>query len=120
MSSLVNLIDILDLGPLAVKGMMPRYEVFLDAPSVSEWRNSPQNIQYHWETYIDEDAGSDWDSIQDSDLPFPPATLAAASRRISSIYGNIIWRQDEDDPSSLESQLHPREGSRFPIIMRWT
>jgi hypothetical protein len=95
---------------------MPRYEVFLDAPSVSEWRNASEDIQYHWESYIDEDVSSGRDSTQDSDRPFPPATLAAASRRISSIYGNIIWRQDEDDPSSMESQVNDRqlrEGTRF-------
>jgi hypothetical protein len=81
---------------------MPRYEVFLNPPSVSDLR-TPDPQSYTWEIFVAEP------SENDSPLP-PPATLAAASRRISSIYGNIIWQDDESDEVESQNSQQIRGG----------
>ncbi|KAF9008166.1 hypothetical protein BDZ89DRAFT_1095311 [Hymenopellis radicata] len=59
------------------------YRVFLGAPSMADLNKAP-NASYHWETFTEEPAESQ-SKLEESqfDALLPPATLAAASRRIS-------------------------------------
>ncbi|KAJ6617654.1 hypothetical protein B0H10DRAFT_1796993 [Mycena sp. CBHHK59/15] len=67
--------------------------VFLGAPRASEINRSPS--EYHWRT-VSSIAESDPDTII-----YPPATLEAASHRISLIYQNVIFDEsEEDDPNN--------------------
>lgn len=59
------------------------YSIFLGAPSASALNEDPRN--YEWKTI----------SLPGS-LP-PPATLDAATRRISLYYQNIIFREDGEE-----------------------
>ena len=71
---------------------MPQFRIFLGAPSRGEaFRTSMQS--YQWQTVESK--------VQAPSVIFPPATLEAASRRISLIYQNIIFKdQDHQDPEN--------------------
>ncbi|KAJ3535488.1 hypothetical protein NMY22_g6467 [Coprinellus aureogranulatus] len=125
------------LGPSHITGLLPllhvtpMYRVFLGAPPISTW-NSTES--YHWQTISTSDlrhphstpltaANSNeqesfmqWPmkSISASRLQradsfmYPPATLEAASRRISMIYRNAIFDRteagDADEPEEEEGE----------------
>ncbi|KAL6303504.1 hypothetical protein BKA93DRAFT_826566 [Sparassis latifolia] len=65
--------------------MAPSYRVFIGAPSPKDLRNPA--VSYHWQIV----------SSKPVTFTLPPATLEAASRRISLLYQNIIFRESEDD-----------------------
>ncbi|OCB83979.1 hypothetical protein A7U60_g8650 [Sanghuangporus baumii] len=99
------------------------YRIFLSAPSSASLKNTAgQN--FTWCTARSErsgfgtsqDAGKDAplgacidteDSTMDGETRgwlLPPATLGAASQRISDIYKNVIFPQDDDDGLDLHEQ----------------
>ena len=62
---------------------MVRFRVFLGAPVAADVGTDPDG-------YV-------WQTIQES--PYPPATLDAASRRVSLLYQNVIFDDvSEPDP----------------------
>ncbi|KZT23880.1 hypothetical protein NEOLEDRAFT_1095249 [Neolentinus lepideus HHB14362 ss-1] len=80
---------------------MPRYRVFVGAPSVQDIiniANSEGENTYEWQTV----SSSSTASRTGSDLLLPPATLEAASRRVESFYGNIIFDDDDEEPDEEE------------------
>jgi hypothetical protein len=85
------------------------FRVFLGAPSKVDVQQDPSS--YHWQTV------SSKSSAEASQLPLlPPATLEAASRRISLIYQNIIFDDAEDEQEYHEEEvLENDEGRGAPI-----
>lgn len=85
------------------------FRVFLGAPSKADVQQDPSS--YHWQTV------SSKSSTAASQLPLlPPATLEAASRRISLIYQNIIFGDAEDEQEYHEEEvLENDEGRGAPI-----
>ena len=86
---------------------MVRFRVFLGAPSAADIDTDPSD--YVWQTLQDS-------SITQHSLafvPYPPATLDAASRRISLLYQNVIFdsisdsREPELDHVSASQQDDP-------------
>lgn len=76
------------------------FRIFLGAPSrfeVLQRRTEPSD--FRWQTVY---SGSAPQSSYP--LTLPPATLEAASRKISELYGNIIFQED-DDVNEAQSQL---------------
>jgi hypothetical protein len=63
---------------------MTHYRVFLGAPSISDLKKDPA-ATYTWKTVEPPSAAAT------QALVYPPATLEAASRRISLLYQNIIF-----------------------------
>ena len=54
---------------------------------------------YQWQTIESKSRG-----IQPPSIIFPPATLEAASRRVSLIYQNIIFKdQDDEEPENSDN-----------------
>lgn len=85
------------------------YHVFLGAPSPADLKRTTEET-YHWEHYAEER------NATQQDVPLPPATLAAASRRISRLYKNIIFQDGALEASQqLEhGKIHPTtRGSRI-------
>jgi hypothetical protein len=77
---------------------MTHYRVFLGAPSRAEMRQSSGS--YQWQTVSSEPSLS-------ASVIFPPATLEAASRRISLIYQGVIFKEpDEGDDVDEKMDLH--------------
>ncbi|KAF9268601.1 hypothetical protein L218DRAFT_977130 [Marasmius fiardii PR-910] len=79
------------------------FHVFLGAPVTRELRERPID-EFHgcWETYEpSEPQTSKSDSITSNDVfnlsPPPPATMEGASRRISLMYKNAIFQDEEED-----------------------
>ncbi|THV01917.1 hypothetical protein K435DRAFT_377221 [Dendrothele bispora CBS 962.96] len=83
------------------------YRIFLGAPTVQEVLQQDRNggsAPYNWVTISsDEPTTSQHSSSDFSGLLLPPATLEAASRRISLIYQNIIF-QDKDEDEDIEDE----------------
>ncbi|KAL5537251.1 hypothetical protein ACEPAF_1074 [Sanghuangporus sanghuang] len=99
------------------------YRIFLSAPSSASLKNTAGQ-SFTWCTARSErsgfgtsqDAGKDAplgacidteDSTMDGETRgwlLPPATLGAASQRISDIYKNVIFPQDDDDGLDLHEQ----------------
>jgi hypothetical protein len=81
---------------------MTHYRVFLGAPSISDLKKDPA-VSYTWKTVEPPSAAAT------QALVYPPATLEAASRRISLLYQNIIFdesnEQGSDEERSEGSQL---------------
>ncbi|KAJ7499685.1 hypothetical protein FB451DRAFT_1206199 [Mycena latifolia] len=73
--------------------------VFLGAPSASDIHRNP--TEYHWRTL-----SSPKPATQSSSQAalYPPATLEAASRRISLMYQNVIFddSKEEEDPDDRQ------------------
>ncbi len=69
------------------------YRVFLGAPSIADLNRAP-DASYHWEHFT-EQLGEKVEESQFVNALLPPSTLAAASRRISRLYENIIFQNDE-------------------------
>jgi hypothetical protein len=78
---------------------MTHFRVFLGAPSINELKKDPA-VSYTWKTVEPPSAAAT------QALVYPPATLEAASRRISMFYQNIIF--DESNEEADEE----REGSQ--------
>ena len=74
------------------------YRIFLGAPSARELRESTGNETYQWKTITYPMAQDEADtSVSLNDMPLPPLTLEAATQRISLLYQNIIFDEDEDE-----------------------
>jgi hypothetical protein len=76
--------------------MMTHFRVFLGAPSVSDLKKEPAG-SYTWKTIEPPLAETS------QALLYPPATLEAASRRISLFYQNIIF--DDSDEEAFDQEL---------------
>ncbi|KIK38724.1 hypothetical protein CY34DRAFT_90459 [Suillus luteus UH-Slu-Lm8-n1] len=79
---------------------MTHFRVFLGAPSINELKKDPA-VSYTWKTVEPPSAAAT------QALVYPPATLEAASRRISMFYQNIIFDESNEEASDEE-----REGSQ--------
>ncbi|KIM77516.1 hypothetical protein PILCRDRAFT_617244 [Piloderma croceum F 1598] len=87
---------------------MTQYRVFLGAPSRAEMRRSSGS--YQWQTVSSE-------PLPSASVIFPPATLEAASRRISLIYQGVIFKEpDEGDGVGEKMDLH---GSDQTTAITW-
>ncbi|KAI9061675.1 hypothetical protein FKP32DRAFT_1686963 [Trametes sanguinea] len=85
--------------------MATRYRVFYGAPSAQDLRKPYSKMR--WQTVTTSDARS-------GPLTLPPATLAAASRRISMMYENVIFGESQEDdeacvgdPAGGNEEPHP-------------
>ncbi|KAG2747662.1 hypothetical protein P692DRAFT_20574627 [Suillus brevipes Sb2] len=81
---------------------MTHYRVFLGAPSISDLKKDPA-VTYTWKTVEPPSAAAT------QALVYPPATLEAASRRISLLYQNIIFDESNEEGSDEERS----EGSQL-------
>lgn len=80
---------------------MAQYRVFLGAPSTTRLKQSADKIEtFQWQTISSNTSSS---STAPTNIIFPPATLEAASRRISLIYQNIIFTDADDDLGELDN-----------------
>ncbi|OSD04101.1 hypothetical protein PYCCODRAFT_176577 [Trametes coccinea BRFM310] len=68
--------------------MTTRYHVFYGAPSEKDLRKPSSKLRWQTVTTCDTRSGP---------LTLPPATLAAASRRISMMYENVIFGESQRD-----------------------
>ncbi|KAJ8081552.1 hypothetical protein PM082_007397 [Marasmius tenuissimus] len=83
------------------------FQVFLGAPTAKELRSTPTDSYGRWETF-DSSYSHPHTQLQASTSisglsPLPPATLEAASRRISRIYQNAIFQDVEDEEEGNDS-----------------
>ncbi|KAJ7598985.1 hypothetical protein C8J56DRAFT_915586 [Mycena floridula] len=69
------------------------YTIFLGAPSIEDIDVNPD--EYNWTTFSPDPP---------TDNILPPSTLDAAKRRISLLYENIIFRDEDEPDSMIESQ----------------
>jgi hypothetical protein len=81
--------------------VMTSLHIFLGAPSRSDLENA-EALEYSWQTVTVCPMAT---STSESEPVFPPATLAAAGRRLSAIYGNMIFKDEEDEPNLEESDM---------------
>ncbi|KAJ4470574.1 hypothetical protein C8J55DRAFT_563903 [Lentinula edodes] len=85
------------------------YHVFLGAPSAKSLsKSSRENLQYTWTKVCSPQGVTNGPPLSLS-LPYslpPPATLEAASRRISLIYQNAIFQdtESEEEPEELQEE----------------
>ncbi|KAJ7204631.1 hypothetical protein B0H12DRAFT_1243591 [Mycena haematopus] len=70
--------------------------VYLGAPCASEINRNPN--EYHWRTVSSKSASP----ASSQTAVYPPATLEAASRRISLMYQNVIFNESKDEPEDDE------------------
>ncbi|KIJ93123.1 hypothetical protein K443DRAFT_112538 [Laccaria amethystina LaAM-08-1] len=94
------------------------YRIFLGAPSPQDLANidSSAASAYHWQTVSSSSRipskSSSTRLIETQSLILPPATLEAASRRISLIYQNIIFDESKDEEGdSLVEEDDLRDGN---------
>ncbi|KAF9066686.1 hypothetical protein BDP27DRAFT_1449570 [Rhodocollybia butyracea] len=86
------------------------YHVFLGAPSAKSLLQQPQDeTQHSWITL------SSSKNLPSTDLLPPPATLEAASRRISLMYQNAIFRDNEQE----EDQKYQEESQEEETRITW-
>ena len=76
---------------------MKSYRVFLGAPPASEIKI--RRDEYHWQT-VSEPAAT-LVSQHHVDITLPVTIVEAASKRISALYENIIFREDDDESHYL-------------------
>ena len=105
--------------------LMP-YRVFLGAPSPQDLANidSSAASAYHWQTVSSSSRlpskSSSTRFIATQSFILPPATLEAASRRISLIYQNVIFDESKDEEGdSLLEEDHLRHGNEFRKLGGW-
>jgi hypothetical protein len=98
-----------------------RYIVFLGAPSPSSTLNDVvDDVQYRWRTLS---STSNPISTIDSFSGYPSSALDGASRRISTMYENIIFADDQEgegDTQAVEEELigdGQRGEARLPLIV---
>lgn len=84
-------------GALLHPTSMTQYRVFLGAPSRAETQQTLRS--YQWQTVSS-------DFSPHASVIFPPATLEAASRRISLIYQNIIFTETDQEEFINDGQGH--------------
>jgi len=86
-----------------------RYTVFLGAPSPSSTHsNRDDGIFYQWRRLATSTNTVSKDTSVDSFSGYPSSALDGASRRISAIYENIIFAdedEDEGDTQAVEEDL---------------
>lgn len=76
-----------------------RYTVFLGAPSPS----SDDGISYQWRTLAPTlDQASQDTTSSDLFEGFPSSALDAASRRISTMYENVIFADEDEDEGDTQ------------------
>jgi hypothetical protein len=80
---------------------MSSLHIFLGAPSRSDLENV-DDLEYSWQTVTVRPTST---PASESAPVLPPATLAAAGRRLSAIYGNMIFKDEEDEPNLEESDM---------------
>jgi hypothetical protein len=86
------------LSFLATPTLM-RYTVFLGAPSPS----SDDGISYQWRTLAPTlDQASQDTTSSDLFAGFPSSALDAASRRISTMYENVIFADEDEDEGDTQ------------------
>jgi hypothetical protein len=93
---------------------MTSLHIFLGAPSRSDLENAEAR-EYSWQTVTVCPMAT---STSESEPVFPPATLAAAGRRLSAIYGNMIFKDEEDEPNLEESETSRDHGASGVSICR--
>ncbi|KAG2063955.1 hypothetical protein BDR04DRAFT_1036643 [Suillus decipiens] len=74
---------------------MTHFRVFLGAPSVSDLKKDPAS-SYTWKTIEPPSA-----EVSQA-LLYPPATLEAASRRVSLLYQNVIFDDSDEDSEGFD------------------
>ncbi|KZP29127.1 hypothetical protein FIBSPDRAFT_728098 [Athelia psychrophila] len=94
---------------------MSQFRVFLGAPSLADLRQSSSS--YQWQTVSSESSKSSGSTS----VVFPPATLAAASRRISLLYENVIFGEAEEDDEDMykDSQENSRKHENQTTVFTW-
>ncbi len=90
---------------------MRNFRVFTGAPSMQELEEAPTDTSYQWQTVTSEPKSVLY--------PLPPATVEAASRRISLLYQNMIFRDTEEgdldyDGDQTEEQENPGDQHHVP------
>lgn len=87
-----------------------RYTVFLGAPTPSSTLND-DGISYQWRTLASTLDPVSQDTSTGLFAGFPSSALDAASRRISAMYENVIFAdedEDEGDTQIVEEELTGR------------
>lgn len=107
---------------------LKQYTVFLGAPSAS---SASSSSAYHWRVIsfeaTDDSSPESQSRSQQHAIFYPPATLAEASRRISVLYENIIFKdtsvgdydsaEDERDDGDFSSLTRPGQGAHIiPLV----
>jgi len=90
---------------------MTQFRVFLGAPSQKALRQESTESSYHWQTIST--------SSRSFSAILPPATLEAASRRISRIYENIIFNDAEEEGLCCNEEDDDGALYRVIIIDKW-
>lgn len=79
---------------------MPQFHVFLKAPTLKELKDEgndqDRGSRFQWHNVVYSNP-QDTDCSTKIDAQLPPASLEAASRRISMLYENIIFRDNHED-----------------------
>ncbi|KII88093.1 hypothetical protein PLICRDRAFT_53955 [Plicaturopsis crispa FD-325 SS-3] len=96
---------------------MPKYHVFLGAPSVAELRNYSGG--QHWQQFESVAPATNSNSTSDTSYVLPPATLEAASRRISLIYQNVIFDEKDDDEGGMAGDDDDLERQNETTAITW-
>ncbi|KAL4064191.1 hypothetical protein V8B97DRAFT_1876103 [Scleroderma yunnanense] len=91
---------------------MVHYRVFLGAPSPADVTTDPGS--YTWKTTESTLSSS---SFSQPSLVYPPATLDAASRRISLLYQDVIF--NDDGPDYDETHDISERPDRTSTFMTW-
>jgi hypothetical protein len=84
-----------------------RYTVFLGAPTPSSTLDD-EGVSYQWRTLASTLDPVTQDTSTDLFAGFPSSALDAASRRISTMYENVIFAdgsEDEGDTQIVEEEL---------------
>ncbi|KAJ7880744.1 hypothetical protein B0H14DRAFT_1533808 [Mycena olivaceomarginata] len=82
--------------------------VFLGAPRASDIHRAP--TEYHWRTVSSKSVAHD-QAFSQAAVYYPPATLEAASRRISLMYQNVIFDESKEEPDDDD---RGGDGASFP------
>ena len=79
-----------------------RYAVFLGAPSPST-TPSDDGILYQWRTLESATYPASKDTVMELFSGYPSSALDGASRRISAMYDNIIFADDDEDEGDTQT-----------------
>ncbi|KIP04141.1 hypothetical protein PHLGIDRAFT_76458 [Phlebiopsis gigantea 11061_1 CR5-6] len=91
---------------------MPRYRVFLKAPSLSDLKASGEGTDFRWQTV---ELSRPQDAIPSDETQLSFGNFEAASRRISRFYENIIFKDiHEDGEEKYDAQLSSDEAGDPP------
>jgi hypothetical protein len=95
-----------------------RYTVFLGAPSPSSTLND-DGISYQWRTITSTLGPASQDTSTDLFAGFPSSALDAASHRISVMYENVIFVDEDEvegDTQIVEEDLIGRRGGETKLF----